>query len=448
MLEIPARHFSRYYEILSVFIRHGLGYLFIPGNLMPRQEEDLTIIGVRLRNALAELGPAFVKAGQIASTRGDLIPQPIVQELAKLQDRVHPLSFEVVRRVLEGSLQSSLESIYKEFNPVPLGAASIGQVHRAVLHNGDRVAVKVQRPFLRETVKTDIEIFLLLINKIEQNTQWGKRYPFRMMLKEFSDTINRELNFLNEGRNAEKLAKLNKRNSSVVIPKIYWEFSRPSVLTMEYISGIPLHQIIDSQKTSYDVHRIASCLSKALFQQIFLEGFFHADPHPGNVLISPGGKIGLIDFGIIGHLSQSRRDHILSLVSGLIRADNPLVFKTLSQMGILPDSFDLFHFERDLLTLRRKHLRAKKFNMGQSIQGFMDIIFRHGIIIPSEFILLGKSLLTLEGTLSGLDPNFSLINQAKPFIRRSVWGIYWRNLRDKFRGTRETDTTSLPINIQ
>lgn len=450
MFGIPERHFARYYEIISVLVRHGFGYLLFPGNLRQMQAGSLAIVGAHLRNAFTELGPAFIKIGQIASTRSDLLPQPIVQELAKLQDRVRPLSFGVVRGVVEESLQSRLESVYQEFDPIPLGAASIGQVHQAVLHNGERVAVKVQRPLLRETVKTDLEIFQILVNRIEQKTQWGKRYPIRMILEEFSETIKRELDFLNEGRNAEKLAKLSKRNSNIVIPKIYWEFSHPSVLTMEYISGIPLHQIIDSQKTTYNVHQIADQLSKALFQQILLEGFFHADPHPGNVIISPEGKIGLIDFGITGHLSRSMRDQILSLVSGLIRGNNALIFKTLSQMGILPDSFDRLSFQKDILTLRRKHLKVfkKKFAMGESIQDFIDIIFRHGIIIPSEFILVGKSLLTLEGTLNGLDPTFSLVEQAKPFSRRFIWGKFWRDLWNRLRGTRETDTTGLPINIQ
>jgi len=294
MIEVPARHFARYYEILSVLIRHGLGYMLFSGNLMPMQEENFALVGVHLRNALAELGPAFIKMGQIASTRSDLLPQPIVQELAKLQDRVSPLSFGVVRGVVEESLQTRLESAYQEFDPVPLAAASIGQVHQAVLHNGERVAVKVQRPHLRETVKTDLEIFQIFVNQIEQRTQWGKRYPIRMLLEEFSNTIMGELDFLNEGRNAEIIDKLNKKNSHIMIPKIYWEFTQPSVLTMEYISGIPLHQIIGSQETAYDVHRIADRLSKALLQQILLGGCFHGDPHTGNILILPGKKIALL----------------------------------------------------------------------------------------------------------------------------------------------------------
>ena len=438
MFEIPTRNFASYYEILSVLIRHGLGYILFSGHLRPMQEENLAIVGVHLRNACAELGPAFVKMAQLASTRSDLLPQSIVQELAKLQDRVRPLSFEVVRRVLEESLQSPLESAYDEFDPFPLAAASIGQVHQAVLHNGERVAVKVQRPHLRETVQTDLEIFKLFIDQIEQRTQWGKRYPLRMLLEEFSRTIKGELDFVNEGRNAEKLAKVCIKDPHILIPKIYWEFTQPSVLTMENISGIPLHQIIGSQETSYDVHRIADRLSKALLQQILLGGCFHGDPHPGNILILPGEKIALLDFGITGHLTPTMRGQILSLISALIRGNNALILETISQMGIVSEQVDKSALQADISALRHKHLTgpSRKLAMGESIQDFFNIIFRHGIHIPSEFILVGKSLITLEGILNELDPTLSLVEQAKPFSRRFIWRKFSQNLWERIWGTR------------
>lgn len=352
MFEIPARHLTRYYEIFSVLIRHGLGYMFFTGNSRSMQEGNLAIVGAHLRNAFTELGPAFIKVGQLASTRSDLLPQPIAQELAKLQDRVRPLSFGVVRRVIEESLQSRLESNYQEFNPVPVAAASIGQVHYAVLKNGKRVAVKVQRPLLREIIKTDLEIFQILVTHIERKTEWGKRYPVRLLLEEFSNTIYKELDFVKEGQNAEKLAKLSKKNPNIVIPKIYWEFSHPLVLTQEYIAGTPLHQVINSKDATYDAHKIADRLSKLLLHEILVEGCFHADPHPGNVLILPGEKIALIDFGITGHLSSTMRTHILTLISALIRGDDTVILRTLSKMGIVPESVDRVAFQADISALR------------------------------------------------------------------------------------------------
>ncbi|MCO1602163.1 ABC1 kinase family protein [Desulfosporosinus nitroreducens] len=421
MFGIPERHFARYFEILSILVRHGFGYLLIPGNLNTMQEKNLGIVGVHLRKAFEELGAAFIKIGQIASTRSDLLPQPIIHELEKLQDRVPPLSFGIVCRVVEDSLESSMESVFKEFDPIPLAAASIGQVHRAVLHNGERVAVKVQRPFLRETVKIDLEIFQVIISRIEQRTQWGKRYPIRLIFEEFSETIKGELDFINEGKNAEKVSKSCKRKCDLVIPKIYWELTYPAVLTMEYISGIPLLKV--TRETTHNTHRIADRLSKALLHQIFLDGSYHGDPHPGNILILPDDKIALIDFGISGHLSRSMRNEILSLVSGLVRGNDAFVLKTLSQMGIVADTVDRKTFQADIVALRHKHMDVthKRFEMGESIQDFFDIIFRHGIHIPSEFVLLGKTLLTLEKTLKDLDPAISLLEQVKPISQKYIW---------------------------
>lgn len=436
MFGIPERHFGRYYEIFSVLVRHGFGYLLIPGNLSTMQEKDLAFVGVHLRKAFEELGAAFIKVGQIASTRSDLLPQPIIQELEKLQDRVPPLPFGMVRRVVEDSLQSSLESVFQEFNPIPIAAASIGQVHQAILHNGDRVAVKVQRPFLRETVKIDLEIFQTLIKRLETRTQWGKRYPIRLIFEEFSETIKRELDFINEGKNAEKLFEVCKRKLDLVIPKIYWEYTKPSLLTMEYISGTPLHQVL--QEPSYNRQRIALHLSRALLQQILLEGCFHGDPHPGNILVLPGEKIALIDFGISGHLSRSMRNQLLLLVSGLVQGNDNKIIKILSQMGMVSDSMDRQSFQADISALRHKHMKVppRGFPLGESIQDFFDIIFRHRIYIPSEFVLVGKTMLTLEGTIKDLDPTLSLVEQAKPFSRTFIWRKLnpvniWNNIWDK-----------------
>lgn len=432
MFGVPVRHYARYNEILSVLIRHGLGYIFITGTLIPMQEKDLSIVGVHLRSAFEELGPAFIKIGQIASTRSEFFPQAIVQELAKLQDRVRPLPFEQIRWVIEESLQSRMELTYREFNPLPIAAASIGQVHQAVLINGESVAVKVQRPFLEERIKTDLEIFQILVNQIERRTEWGKRYPLRKLIEEFSDTIRKELDYVNEGRNAEKLASLYKRNSNILIPRIYWKATSSTVLTMEYILGISLHQIIGSIETSYNVHRIAERLSNELLRQILLEGCFHADPHPGNILILPGEKIAFIDFGITGNLTPPARAQILSLTTAIIRGKESQVLKTLSQMGIIPDHIDRQAFQTDISALRSKHLKGffRHVAIGQSIQEFFDIVFRHGIYIPSEFILVGKSLITLEGVLNELDPTLSLVEQAKPFSRRYICMIF--SLKDLF----------------
>lgn len=423
MFGIPMRHFARYQQILSVFFRHGLGYLFIPtyGRI-----ENAEILGAHLREAFTELGPTFVKVGQLASARTDILPSPIVKELVKLQDQVRPLAYRGVRQIIEEALQTKLESVFTEFDHHPLAAASVGQVHEAVLKGGERVAVKVQRPHIREVVQTDLEIFGTLVSLIEQKTDWGIRFPLRMLLKEFSKTILEELDFLNEGRNAEKLAQLNK-SKDVLIPKIYWEFSRSTVLTLQYFQGTPLSQLLGSSESAYEAlacnpTQIANRLSSTLLKQILQDGCFHGDPHPGNVLILPEGRVALIDFGIIGFQTSSMRNQLAALFMALIQGNDQEIVKILSQLGVVPEEMDRVSFAEDIAVLREKLKGGSgKIVMGESIQDFFNIVFRYGIYIPSEFVLVGKSLLTLEGVLNRLDPTFSLVEHAKPFSRKLLW---------------------------
>lgn len=348
MFGIPLKHFGRYQEILSVFVRHGLGCFFIPSY---GQQENLELIGTHLRGAFTELGPTFVKVGQLASTRSDILPRPIISELAKLQDRVRPLSFENVRQLIEGALQVRLESVFSEFDPKPLAAASIGQVHRAVLKSGERVGVKVQRPYIREVVQTDLEIFSTLVTLIEQKTDWGRRFPLRMLLGEFGKTILEELDFLNEGRNAEKIANFNTKNKCILIPKIYWEFSRSTVLTLEYFEGIPLSQLLESSNSAYDTLsynplQIAEGLSQGLLQQILLDGCFHGDPHPGNILILPEGKIALVDFGITGSQTPVMRNQLAALFTAIVQGNDDQILRIISQMGVVPEDIDRVSFQK------------------------------------------------------------------------------------------------------
>lgn len=440
MLEIPFKHLTRYSEIISVFIRYGLGYwimeqvpLPLPGfgrSIPHYSEADLAWIGSRLREALTELGPTFIKMGQLASTRSDLIPQPIIRELTKLQDHVRPLSFGEVRQVIENSLQQRIDSNFQEFDPVPLAAASIAQVHRAILNNGEKVAVKVQRPHIREVAEIDLEIFRTLVVQFEQRTEWGKRYPTRTILDEFSKTLLEELNFVNEGQNTEKIAQFNKQGI-FIIPKVYWEFSNATVLTLEFISGVSLYQIIEAKNSSsqyleYNLSMIASQLSQGLLQQILIDGYFHGDPHPGNILLSPEGKIALIDFGILGTLTDSMRYQLAHLIDALIRGKDVRLLEVISQMGIVPEAMDRAQFLEDILALRSKHLLKTKGKraISEAVRDFFNIINRHGIYIPSEFVLIGKSLLTLDGILYQLDPDLSLVELVKPYSRKLLWEKY------------------------
>lgn len=436
MFGIPMSHLARYSQIISVFIRYGLGYwvveqipLPLPGFGGPNRnytEAELALIGARLRGALTELGPTFIKMGQLASTRSDIIPQPLVKELTKLQDQVRPFSFPEVQQVIENSLQQQMNLVFREFDPKPLAAASIGQVHQAILNTGEKVAVKVQRPHIREVAQIDLEIFGTLVAQFEQKTEWGKLYPIRTLYNEFSKTLLEELDFKNEGRNMETLAQVNKRGS-FIIPKVYWEFSHSNVLTQEFIPGIPLYQIIEARNSStgnldYNHSLIAKHLSQGLLQQILRDGKFHGDPHPGNILILPRGEIALIDFGIFGTLTDQNRSELIAIVAALIRGKDKKLLDILSRIGIMPENIDQVQFLQDISALRSKHFRgAKKIEMGVAIQDFFYLINRHGIYIPSQFILVGKCLLILEGIIVQLDPGLSLVKLLKPYSRKLLW---------------------------
>lgn len=441
MFGIPMSHLARYSQIVSVFIRYGLGHWIVEQLPLPvptfgrpnrsYTEADLALIGARLREALTELGPTFIKMGQLASTRSDIIPQPIVNELTKLQDQVRPFSFQEVKQVIESSLRQPMDLVFCEFDPKPLAAASIGQVHQAILNSGKKVAVKVQRPRIREVAQIDLEIFSTLVAQFEQKTEWGKLYPIRTLYNEFSKTLLEELDFTNEGRNAETLAQVNKRGT-FIIPKVYWEFSHSNVLTQEFILGIPLYQIITdltrpktptAEKQDYNHALIAKRLSQGLLRQILRDGKFHGDPHPGNILILPRGEIALVDFGIFGTLTEQNRSELNAIVAALVRGKDEKLLDLLSRIGIVPENINRTQFLQDISALRTKHLKRslKKIEMGMAIQDFFHLLNHHGIYIPSQFILVGKSILTLEGIVVQLDPSLSLVELLKPYSRKFLW---------------------------
>ncbi|WP_459999890.1 ABC1 kinase family protein [Paradesulfitobacterium aromaticivorans] len=422
MLETSIRHFTRYSEVISILIRHGMGMFISQGYPVLQQDTNLCLIGRHLREALVELGPTFIKLGQLASTRPDIVPPPVQRELSLLQDQVQPILFQEVRQIVEEALGARLETLFRDFRTEPIAAASIAQVHYAVLKNGDPVAVKVQRPFLQPRVKTDLEIFQNLVGQIEQRSEWGKRYPVRIMFEEFSKKIQEELDFLIEGRNTEKIAKGMKKFSYIRIPKVYWEFSNSRVLTLQYISGIRLSQLTRRQDSNYNPQKVADRLSKALLQQILVEGYFHGDPHAGNILVLPEDRIALLDFGIMGELSYDMRYQLASLITTFVRGNDGQIMKAIAQMGIVPESVDRLSLQEDISALRQKHLKLKVGQplIGEPIRDFFNIMYQHGIHIPSGFVLLGKSLLTSEGILHELDPGLSLLRQAKPFSKKLI----------------------------
>lgn len=425
------RHLQRYRDIAKAFTRNGFGFLIkelgLPDlltgtriGLKERQDARSRSIGERIRFFLEELGPTFVKIGQIASTRPDLLPPDIIEELIKLQDQVPPFPMEEVLQVIETELGEPFDSLFAEFQETPMAAASIGQVHLARLHSGERVAVKIQRPHIRAIIETDLEILENLARLAEHRLAWAAKYQVSDMVYELAQSLRAELDYMNEGRNAERMAKPFARDPHVRFPVIYWDYTSGNVLTMDYLVGIKTTDADALEELGYERKLIAERIARLIFQQIFGEGFFHADPHPGNIIVLPDQVIGLIDFGMVGKLTPMMKYHFGSLVIALRRNSTEGVIKAINGIGIIPDDVDMDALRNDIDELRDKYydVPLSRLSLGETVTDLLSVAYEHRIRIPSDLTLLGKTLLTLEGVVTSLDPAFSIVSVAEPFGRK------------------------------
>jgi ubiquinone biosynthesis protein len=458
MLGKRMRHLSRYREIAAALMRHGFGMiveeigfdhiLSLPQRMLfetrekgARPEKSGKTVGERIRLVLQELGPTFVKLGQIASTRPDVIPEEIIRELEKLQDQVPPFSFQEVRDIVEAELGGKLETLFPEFEATPLAAASIGQVHRARLWSGEKVAVKIQRPHIASVIETDLEILQDLAMLAEHRLAWAARYHVRDMVDEFAKSLQAELDYTIEGRNAEKIFKQFKDDRQVYVPKVFWDYITRKVLTMEYVDGVKLNELDKLKQHGYNPKRLAERLVTTMLRQMFNAGFFHGDPHPGNVLVLPGEVIALIDFGMVGRLTPEMKHHFSSLVIALMRQSTDGVIKAVLRMGLVSDDVNLAQLRQDVEQLREKYYGVpfSQISLGEAVNDIFRVAFRHAIRIPPDLTLLGKTLLTLEGVVETLDPGFRILDIAEPFGRqllkerlrpKSVAETVWKRVSD------------------
>ncbi|QTD40069.1 AarF/ABC1/UbiB kinase family protein [Sporosarcina sp. Te-1] len=425
MFKNKLRHSKRLQEIINVFLKNGLSHFLFRLGLTkqdsmdsePVEHVNLHDIGVKLRQALQELGPTFIKLGQIASTRRDLVPPEISIELAKLQDHVTPFPFEQVKEIIEYELGAPISQVFSYFNPEPLATASIGQVHEAQLPSGEQVAVKVQRPNIRPIVDTDLSILADVARFLEDNTDWAETYHLRDMMDEFSSTLTDELDYRIEGRNGERIAKQFAGQPDIHIPAVYWDFSTDKVLTAEMLQGIKSNDVQRLDAEGYDRRLIAQRIVDSMFFQVLEMGFFHGDPHPGNISIQSGNIISYMDFGMVGRLPDELKFHFASLIVNMRNGDTDGMIDTFDEMGILPDDLDMRMFKRDLDTLQTKYydVSLNEIHMGAIFMELFQVAYRHHILIPSEISILGKAILTLEGLISELDPKFSIMKAVEPF---------------------------------
>ncbi|MFC5601743.1 ABC1 kinase family protein [Sporosarcina koreensis] len=433
MFKIRIRHTKRFQEIMNVFLRNGFSHFLFRLGLTDRgssndsgNKMNMQDAGVKLRHALQELGPTFIKLGQIASSRRDLVPEEIAMELEKLQDHVTSVPFSRIREIVVDELEAPLENIFTSFDENPLATASIGQVHIAHLPSGEKVAVKVQRPDIRPNVETDLAILSDLARFLEDNTDWAKTYHLHEMIIEFSRSLQDELDYRVEGRNSERIAKQFEENPSIHIPSVHWDLSTDKVLTMDLVHGVKVNDLEKLDAGGYDRKLIARRIVDSMFHQILDEGFFHGDPHPGNIYILPENVVSYLDFGMVGRLDNDLKYHFASLLLDLREGNTEDMIDTFSAMGILSDDTDMQAFTRDVDDLQTRYydVSLSEVSLGAIFVELFQVAYRHHIIIPSEISILGKAILTLEGLIAKLDPELSIMKAIEPFGRKLMRDRY------------------------
>ncbi len=426
---------KRYKEIIAVFTRHGFGMLFQQADSHPflvkkRGVSDQDVAsdnveasaGKHLRMALEELGPTFVKLGQILSIRQDILPDGVVKELKKLQDSVPPFPFPQVRTLIESEFHDSLEHIYQEFDPEPIAAASVSQVHRATLFSGVQVAVKVQRPEIEDTIDLDLDIMKSMAHFID-HTKYGKLYDFNGMVEDFESAIKAELNFMEEGENADTFLHHFRRDEGITVPKVKWIYTTKRVLTMEYSDGLKISDLEELDRAGLDRRKIGERIATSICNQILRDGFFHADPHPGNIQVLPDGTVVFLDTGMVGRLDETRKEMISRFFVGVTSKDSGMVVRSLVDMDVTVDQKDMKNFEKDVDTIVVKYLTMPmdEIRIDDLIREVFHTVYVNHIKIPHEFTLLAKTLATLQGVLEKLAPDLNAISIAEPIAKKLVY---------------------------
>lgn len=422
------KYAQRYQEILTALLKNGLGFVVKDLGLLGfkrKAEADSTMysksIAERIRSVLEELGPTFVKLGQLASTRVDLIPDNIIKELEKLQDHVAPIPFSDVEKIIEKELGQPANDLFLEVSDRPIASASIGQVHYGKLPTGKEVAIKVQRPNIEEKIDIDLQILTDLTNLMEEKLEWANNYRISEIVEEVSRSLRLELDYTVEAWNGEKIARHLKEYPDYIIPSIHWEYTTKRILTMDYISGTRLR---DYAKNASETEKklIAKQFVECMFQQIFIDGFFHGDPHPGNLFVLPNKRMALIDFGMIGRLSPSMKNDLASVIIALKNRDiNEVIFLFLKLgQSSEPIDNDQIYADIEVLIEMNMDIPLQQISLANLINNLMEISFKYRVRMPADLTILAKTLLTMEGILSHLDKDLSIIDMAQPFGEKLI----------------------------
>jgi ubiquinone biosynthesis protein len=433
------RSLGRSREIATVLLNYGFGdvverlglmrYLQWGRRILFRRRslpEPRLTRPQRIRLALEDLGATFIKFGQVLSTRPDLIPADLVSELTKLQESVPSFPVERAIETIESELGDTVDRLFAEFDRQPLAAGSLGQVHRARHLNGTQLAVKVRRPNVVRDVERDLELMLELAILIERHLPESRVFEPVGLVNQFARSIRREMNFVREARTLDEFARLFKGDSTLTVPRVYWELSGETIVTMDYLDGFKVSDRLGIYSANLNCGELAATGAKIFLKQVFEFGLFHGDPHPGNVRIMPDGSLGLIDFGMVGRLEDERREQLVDIFLSISQRDVKQAVDLVLTVGRPSGDVDRPLLQADIRDFIETYygLSLERVKMGKLLSDFVLILSNHSIRYPADLMLLIRAMVTLDGLGRDLDPEFNLAQYLAPFVKRIIRNRY------------------------
>ena len=436
-ISLNPKHLKRYKDIALLLIKHGRSDIVKHAGLHDALELDASVEAPageskadELAQDLEKMGPTFIKLGQLLSTRADFLPPAYIHALTRLQDKIDPFPFEQVEAIVSGELGVRISKAFAEFATKPLATASLGQVHRATMLDGRVVVVKVQRPGIREIIAEDMEVLEEIAEFLDKHTQWGKRYEFGKMLDELRRSLWRELDYRQEARNLSTLGANLQEFPRIIVPAPIEDFTTSRVLTMEYISGKKITELSPLARLDFKGSDLAEELFHAYLKQILVDGFFHADPHPGNVFLTDDHRIGLLDLGMVGHLTPQLQENLLQLLLAVSDGRGDDAATLAIKIGEPKEGFSEQPFRRRVAGLVSEHQGSQmdQIQVGRVVLEITQIAGDNGLRAPAELTLLSKTLLNLDLVGQTLDPKFnpnaSIRRNAEKILRQRVWKAF------------------------
>ena len=427
MLREAFQDLNRLRQIATAVVRHGFGAYLARSRLADQLGGTPTVAGApangerstaaRFRELLAELGPTFIKLGQLLSTRRDVLPAQWVEELEALQDDCPPLPIAEVRAALERGLGQPIEAVFAELDEAPLASASIAQVHRARTHGGEQVVVKVQRPDIRSRIESDLALLYYLAKLLEAVIEETGVYTPTAVIEEFDRTIHEELDFEHEAGNVRAMRAANEGRDQILIPRVHDALSSSQVLTLDFVEGTRLNDV--TAEAGFDTERIARNIIESAFRQLFEDGLFHGDPHPGNVLVQAGNRLALLDFGLVGRLTRAQQELLVTLIVAVALHDADSMARVLEKIGVPGTRAAAGGLRGDIEAILDRYLglRLDQIRSATLLGDLLDLAVRHKIRVPKEYAVLAKAAMTVEGIIRRLYPRLDILEVGLPYAR-------------------------------